>query len=206
VPEQPHMRQFLLYVFALLIPCFVLWTVISVKLAVPAIGLVHLVLTHWFPDIVQALYLNGNHALLMTNFGEEAGKLIPLSDAEYQLGFQINPRMLSYSLPFYTALHFATQREEYLGSYIWGLLLLYPLVVFGLLCLCLKELMVNLGPIFFDQPGIFVPNSNVIGILYQLNVLIIPTLVPAMLWVWQSRDTPLLQMTLGARSESKTAD
>lgn len=199
VAEQPHIRQFLLYVFTLLIPCFVLWTVISSALAVPAIGLVHLALTHWFPDTVNALYLDGTHALLMTEFGEKDGGLVPLAGAEYRLGFQINPRILSYSLPFYTALHFATQKQEYLVSYMWGLLILYPLVVFGLLCLCLKELMINLGGTFFDQLGVFVPNANVIGILYQFNVLIVPTLAPALLWVWQSRDTPLLRMALGTR-------
>ena len=139
--EQHHLRQFLLFVFALLIPCFVFWTVTSGALATPAVGLVHLILTHWFPDVVNALYLDGPNALLMTQFGEMAGELVPLAGAEYRLGFQVNPRILSYSLPFYTALHFATQKDKYLSSYLWGLLLLYPLLVFGLLCLCLKELM-----------------------------------------------------------------
>jgi hypothetical protein len=199
VAEQPLLRQFLLYVFALLIPCFVLWTVTSGALATPAVGLVHLILTHWFPDVVNALYLDGSDALLMTQFGESNGQLVPLADAEYRLGFIVNPRILSYSLPFYTALHFATQKEKFLGSYLWGLLILYPLLVFGLLCLCLKELMINLGSNFFDQAGIFVPGVNVIGILYQFSVLIVPTLAPAIIWVWQSKDAPLLKNVLAAR-------
>ncbi len=195
--EQHHLRQFLLLVFALLIPCFVLWTVASGPLAVPAIGLVNLVLTHWFPDVVNTLYVEGSQALLMTEFGEKDGVLVPLLGAEYRLGFRVNTRILSYSLPFYTALHFATQKKDYLGSYVWGLLVLYPLFVFGLLCLCLKELMVNLGATFFTQPGVFVPDANVIGILYQFNVLIVPTLAPAILWLWQSKESPLLQNALG---------
>ena len=85
----------------------------------------------------------------MTEFGEKDGTLVPLLGAEYRLGFRVNTRIISYSLPFYTALHFATQKKDYLGSYVWGLLVLYPLFVFGLLCLCLKELMVNLGADFF---------------------------------------------------------
>ena len=197
--EQPHLRQFLLYVFALLIPCFVLWTVTSGPLVTPAIGLVHLILTHWFPDVVNTLYLDGSDALLMTQFGASNGQLVPLVGAEYRLGFKLDPRILSYSLPFYTALYFATQREDYLGSYLWGLLLLYPLLVFGLLCLCLKELMVNLGSHFFDQPGVFVPDANVTGILYQFSVLIVPTLAPAIIWLWQSKDSPLLKNAPTAR-------
>jgi hypothetical protein len=194
------MRQFLLYVYVLLIPCFLLWHVTSDTLSAPAVGLVHLTLTHWFPDVVNGLFLDGTEALLMTEFGEENGTLVPLASAEYRLGFQINPRTLSYSLPFYTALHFATQKKEYLVSYLLGLFALYPLIVFGLLCLCLKELMVNLGGQFFNQPGVFVPNANVIGILYQFSVLIVPTLAPAILWIWQSTDSALLQDALNARS------
>jgi len=137
--EQHHMRPFLLYVFTLLIPCFALWTVASVPLSLPAIGFVSPVLTHWFPDVVHILYVDGSKALLMTQFGEQGGNLIPLSEAEYRLGFELNPRILSYSLPFYTALHFATQKKDYLNSYVWGLLILSPLMALGLLSLCLTE-------------------------------------------------------------------
>ena len=192
------MRQFLLYVFVLLIPCFALWTVASVPLALPAIGFVNTVLTHWFPDVVHLLYVDGDKALLMTEFGERGGQLIPLAEAEYRLGFELNPRILSYSLPFYTALHFATQKTEYLNSYVYGLLILYPLMAIGLLCLCLKELMVGLGTDFLVQPGVFVPNPNVIGLTYQLSVLIVPTLGPAFIWLVQSRNSPLLKDSLAA--------
>lgn len=199
LPEQCHFRQFLLYVFLLLIPCFILWTAISGSLQIPAVGTVHLALGHWFPDVVHGLWLDGANALLMTEFGEQNGQLVPPEDADHRLGFRINPRILTYSLPFYTALYFAMPRESHLINYFWGLCLLYGVAVFGLLCLCLKELMVNLGGLFLNQQGVFVPNANVIGILYQLNVLILPTLAPAMLWLWQSRNAPLLREVLTVR-------
>lgn len=191
--EQHHLRQFLVFVFVLLLPCFALWTVASEPLARPAVGFVNTVLTFWFPDVVDALYIDGKQTLLMTQFGESGGKLIPLSEAEYRLGFPINTRLLSYSLPFYTALHFATHKQDYLNSYIWGLLVLYPLMAMGLLFLCMKELMVNLGTTFLQQADVFVPDPNLIGLLYQLSVLIVPTLTPAALWLWQNKHSPLLQ-------------
>jgi hypothetical protein len=197
--EQRHLWQFLLYVFVLLIPSFVLWTAISDRLQVPAVGLVDLALTHWFPGVVHGLWPDGYNALLMTEFGEKNGQPVPLTEASHQLGFRVNPRILTYSLPFYTALYFATPRENYLANYLWGLLLLYGVAVFGLLSLCLKELMVNLGGLFLNQQGVFVPHTNVIGILYQFNVLILPTLAPAVVWLWQSRDQPLLQDLLPIR-------
>jgi hypothetical protein len=203
VVEQHPLRQFLLFVFVLLIPCFALWTQGSAALAIPAIGFVNTILTSWFPGIVNGLYVDGAEALLMTEFGELNGELVALSATDYRLGFRINTRILSYSIPFYTALHFATLKQGQLGNFFWGLLVLYPLFVFGLLCLCLKELMVNLGATFFNQPDVFVPHANVIAILYQLNVLIIPTLAPAMLWAWQSRDTPLLGSIFNAARSSE---
>ena len=162
--EQHHMRQFLLFVFTLLIPFFALWTIASAPIALPAIGIAGMLLTNWFPDVVNALYAGGSEAILMTEFGENAGQLIPLSEAEYRLGFEVNTQILSYSLPFYTALHFATEKKTYLAGYLWGVLILYGLFVFGLVCLCLKELMVNVGAPFFNQPGALVPYAEVIAI------------------------------------------
>lgn len=189
--EQPQLRQFLLFVFALLIPAFALWTLASAALAQPVIGLANIILSTWFPDTVSALYVQGAEGLLMTQYGELDGRAVPQAQSEFQLGFIINTRILSYSIPFYAALHFATRRQNYLGSFLWGLAVLYPLMLLGLLCVCLKQLMVNLGTLFLEQPDVLVPNANVIGILYQFSVLIIPTLAPILIWAWQSRDTPL---------------
>ena len=206
MPEQPHMRQFLLYVFVLMVPCFVVWTAVGGSLATPAIGLVNQCLTNWFPTVVDALYLDGTNALLMTRFGENNGEAVHLAGADYQLGFRINPMIVTVSVPFYTVLHFATPRTTYLGSYLYGLIILYLLMIFGLLCLCLKELMVNLGGTFFEQPDVFVPNANIIGILYQFNVLIVPTLAPAIIWIWQGRNTPLLRSSLGVIANNAAHD
>lgn len=203
--ERNHLKQFLLFVFALLIPCFALWTVISPWLATPAVGLVHLILTAWFPGIVDMVYQQGADALLMTRFTEINGELVATADMDSSLGFRLNTRLLSYSIPFYAALHFATQRASYLADFLWGLLLLYPLIVFGLLCLCARQLMVNLGALFFNQPEVLVPHANVIAILYQLNVLIIPTLAPVAIWVWQSRDTQLFRSVLAASAPDDSA-
>jgi hypothetical protein len=150
--------------------------------------------------VVNALYVDGGEALLMTAFGELDGKPVALHESDYRLGFKVNTMILSYSLPFYTALHFATQKQNYLENYFWGMVVLYPLIILGLLCLCLKELMVNLGAVFFNQPDTFVPNGNIIGLLYQFNVLIVPTLAPAVVWLWQSRNTPLLRGLIGTAS------
>tara|TARA_R110002110_G_scaffold205066_7_gene416883 strand:+ start:7761 stop:8378 length:618 start_codon:yes stop_codon:yes gene_type:complete len=198
-----ELRQFLLLVFALLIPCFALWTAFSAALGMPATGLSSMALQGWFPTVVDGLFAEGPKALLMTEFGTLNGKPVPPGQSDYQLGFSIDTRTLSYSIPFYTALHFATQKKNYLESWCWGMLTLYLLLIFGLIALAMKELMVNLGGIFFEQAGVWVPHPDVIGIAYQLNVLIIPTLAPVALWAWQNRESALLRSLLPGLSEQQ---
>lgn len=196
--RQQDLRQFLLFVFVLLIPCFGLWTVTSELLARPAVGFANTVLTLWFPDVVKSLYIDGKQAMLLTQFGEAGGVIVPAEQAKNQIGYPVNTRLVSYSIPFYAALHFAVPQQDYLNRFIWGLVILYPLMAVGLLLLCMKDLMVGLGTHFLAQPDNWVPDPNLIGLGYQMSVLLVPTLGPVMLWLWQNREAPLLSAMLSA--------
>lgn len=205
MPEQHYLRQFVLLAFALLIPCFALWAAINGWLALPAIGFTNILLTDWLPDIVQGVYVHGDQALLVTRFGEIDGRLVEVGQAGEAIAFLIDHRILSYSMPFYTALHFATPGERSLGSYFAALPVLYALFVVGLVCLGLKDLMLNLGTLFLEHTEMTPSGANAIALLYQLNVLVVPTLAPIMLWAWQSRSTPMLRQLnrLKSREESE---
>ena len=191
--DRHDMRQFVLFAFVLMVPCFALWTLFMGPLAMPVVGLSNMLLSAWFPDVVEYLAMDGADALLVTRFGEANGMAVPLAQADYQLAFKLNPGVLSYSLPFYAALHFATRKDGYLQDFITGVVLLYPFFLLGMISLCLKELMTQLGELFMAQSAVFVPNGNFIALFYQLNVLIVPTVAPALIWAWQSRDTALLR-------------
>ena len=204
--EKNYLRQFVLLTFAFLIPAFVLWTFLSAYLAIPAIGLARLILTGWLGDIVQTVLTEGPKALVMTQFGEIGGRIVAAGEEAGQLGFYVDTRILSYSIPFYTALHFATPRDNYLASYGWGVPLLYLFIVFGVVCISLKELMVTLGTAVLEQASSPVPGPDVIALLYQLNTLIIPTIAPILLWGWQSRNTPMIRGLLDAPGPATRGD
>lgn len=193
MPRDHALRQFLLFAFALILPCFALWTVAARPMAMPVVGLADMILKAWFPGVVDGLVFHGTDTVLLTRFGELNGVAVPPDQSEYQLAFAINPGILSYSFPFYATLHFATQKKEYLTGFITGVLILYPLFLIGLVSMCMKELLINLGKLFYDQPDVWIPNGNLIALFYQLNVLIVPTIAPISLWIWQNRDTPLLR-------------
>ena len=204
LPRDNHFRQFLLFAFALIVPCFALWTLAAGPLVMPAVGLADIILGGWFPEVVDKLVYRGMDAVLLTQFGELDGRAVPADQSDYQLAFVINPGILSYSLPFYATLHFATQRDAYLGDFLVGVFVLYPLILLGLLSLCLKELMINLGALFMEQNAL-VPNGTFIALFYQLNVLMVPTVAPILLWAWQSRDTALVRGLLKMAPASKPA-
>lgn len=201
--DNPQLRQFLLFVFALIVPCFALWTVAADALAMPVVGLADMLLRAWFPGVVEGLVFRDGDVYLLTLFGDADGRPVAPELSEFQLAYRVNPGILSYSLPFFATLHFATQKQEYLGSFLAGVMLLYPLILLGLITLCMKDMMVHLGPLFMEQPGVWLPHGNVIGIAYQLNVLIVPTVAPIAVWAWQSRDSDLFTSLLGP---GKTSD
>lgn len=199
-------RQFLVYVAILLLPCFALWTVVSGLLAVPATGLVNLLLSNWFPDIVHSVAANNGEALLLTRFGEDAGSAVPLAQADYRLAFSLNTRILSYSLAFYTTLHFATHRQAFFGSYINGFILLYGLFVAGLAALGVKELQQNLPTPFANQDAVWIPGANLVAICYQLSVLIVPTVAPVAVWLFQNRDAEILRDLPGLNDRQREGE
>jgi hypothetical protein len=204
-PDNPHLRQFLLFVFALIVPCFALWTVAADAIAMPVVGLADMILKAWFPTIVEGLVFQGGDVYLMTLLGDVDGRPVPVEQSEFQLAYLVNPGIVSYSLPFYTTLHFATRKQDYLSSFVTGMLLLYPLILLGLVTLCMKDMMFHLGPLFMEQPGVWLPHGSVIAIAYQLNVLIVPTVAPIAVWAWQNRDSDLFLSVVhdGARDKGR---
>lgn len=183
----------MLLCLTLLVVCFAIWTVLGQAVAMPVVGFVNLFLQWWMPELVESFTAHPEGALLLASYGELNGAILPAAQAGGNVGFIINTMGLSYSLPFYTALYFATPRDSYMAGYFKGCVTLYLLIFIGLVSLALKELMLNLGEVFHNAgvPGL--PPNSVIAILFQLNSLIIPTLAPALIWIIQSRDTAVLK-------------
>jgi hypothetical protein len=191
--EHHILRRFLVQVFLLLLPCFALWHYFSGPLAAPAIGLVNMLLEAWYPEVIEGLYAEGSQALLMTRFGELNGTPVPLAQSDYRFAFRLDTRIITYSLAFYSALHLATRQQRPVAAYFAGVTILYALIVLGLLSLCLKDMLVGLGPAYIERAQVIAAPGELIGVAYQLSVLMVPTLAPVLVWGWQSRSTPLLR-------------
>lgn len=198
--EAPKLYRFVGLIFLWLIPCFVIWFSSSGALAFPAVWATNLLLTSALPDIVYSFSNAGPEALLSTHWGELDGDIVSARLAGYRLAFLSDTRILSYSLPFYAALHFATETTAGAGTggnnyfkFGKGLFVLYPLLILGMVSINLKNLMLGLGGTFIESSS---TEGAAIAIMYQLSTLMVPPLAPILVWAWQSKESPLLQQYL----------
>ncbi len=197
--------RFIGLVILLMVPCFALWYALGALTAAPAVWLAQLTLPWAFPDIIESVVLDQNKLVVFSQFGEVGSAVVSLAEADYQLAFPQSVRLLSYSIPFYTALHFASSIEGSLERYARSLLVLWVLMFVGFIAVGLKDVMVAVGPLM-HQTSPLLPPPAVIGLFYQFSVLIVPTVAPILLWAWVVRDSPRWQALLLGRQEQPPAD
>lgn len=186
--------RFALSVIALLPACFVLWNFAGTLVAAPAIALVKPVLLLGFPDLVDSVSLQESSMMVMSKLGEDGGVISAMEIAGNQLGWPISTRTLSYSIPFYAALHFATPQRASLGYFGWALVALWLLLALGLLSTTLKELMLGLGQTYLNHPRAM--PADAVALSYQFSTLIVPALAPVILWAYGASDSPLFRALL----------
>ncbi|WOJ94193.1 exosortase H-associated membrane protein [Congregibacter variabilis] len=185
--NRPLLR-FTLTVFALLPVCFLIWYYLGNFIAAPAVVLIEPVLLGWLGDTIASVGLRGTDMLVMTHYGETGGLIMSHTEAGNQLAYPVNTRTLSYSIPFFTALHIATPMRASWERFAWCLLGLWLLLAIGLISTTLKDLMLGLGAVFMGHEA--VPPTDAIALLYQFSTLMVPPLAPVLLWAYTAKDSP----------------
>lgn len=181
-------RQFVLTVTLMPIT-FGIWYAAGTLFAAPAVWLCDFLLSGAYPNIVEAVGLQGAEVLVRTQFGEDGGVVMAAADAGNQIALEINTRLVSYSIAFYAALLMASNLKDAIYKFCIGLFWLWLIMAFGLASILGKDLMLMVGAPFLNAPG--VPPADLIALTYQFNVLLMPTLAPVCLWFWQLRGSPL---------------
>ena len=181
-------RQFVLTVTLMPIT-FGIWYAAGTLFAAPAVWLCDFLLSGAYPNIVEAVGLQGAEVLVRTQFGEDGGVVMAAADAGNQIALEINTRLVSYSIAFYAALLMASNLKDAIYKFCIGLFWLWLIMAFGLASILGKDLLLMVGAPFLNAPG--VPPADLIALTYQFNVLLMPTLAPVCLWFWQLRGSPL---------------
>ena len=85
-----------------------------------------------------------------------------------------------------------------------GLFVLWGLMALGLVAMTAKDLMLVIGDPFLTLGS--VPPMPLIGLAYQTSVLLIPSLAPVMVWLFQLRDTPLWRQLADQLESSRSSE
>ena len=181
-------RQFVLTVTLMPIT-FGIWYAAGTLFAAPAVWLCDFLLSSAYPNIVEAVGLQGVEVLVRTQYGEDGGVVMAAAEAGNQIALEINTRLVSYSIAFYAALLMASNLKDAIYKFCIGLFWLWLIMAFGLASILGKDLLLMVGAPFLNAPG--VPPADLIALTYQFNVLLMPTLAPVCLWFWQLRGSPL---------------
>ena len=175
------LRGFLLSTLIWLPICFGAWYFLSILFTPPLAALVDTVLSAGFPSVIERVLADGNSLTVLTRIQPAA------TDRAGELLFDLNPLKYGYCVPLYTALVLATAADDWKRALHWllGMIVLLAVQVFGISAEILKVIAFQLGA---DGRAAldFAPwGYEVVALAYQLGYLILPSVVPIMLWLAQ---------------------
>ena len=178
-----RLSELLILAFLWMIFGFMLWYYLSAFHGAPVRFLANEILTRWLGDEFWGIIPNPDHHYLF-QVQTRVPFLFPDGSRE-ALGFIVNPLVYGYGLPLLFGLVMASG-----VSFLRKILVLlagYACVmliqVWGVVWQTLKMLAFNFGPEAHQltiDAGI---SDELIALCYQLGVLILPPLVPVILWV-----------------------
>ena len=181
-------RQFVLTLILMPI-AFGIWYAAGALFSAPAVWLCDMLIQAVYPHLIESVWLQDMKMGALTQFGMLGGEVVAASAAGNQIELEINTRLVSYSIAFYAALLVASSLQNGFYKFCLGLFCLWVVMAFGLASIAAKDLLVVVGAPFLTAPG--VPPADLLALTYQFNVLLMPTLAPVCLWVWQLRGSPL---------------
>jgi hypothetical protein len=196
----PALRGFLLRTLVWLPICFAAWYFLSVLFTPMLAALVGAALGGLFQSVIDGVVADGNALAVLTSI--EVG-VSPDSPAG-EVVFEVNPLKYGYCVPFYTALVLATDADDLMRVLHWliGMAILLAVQVFGIGTEILKVIAFQLGDQGRSALGFAPWGYEALVLAYQLGYLILPPVVPVMLWLGQFgrrvADTSLFDRTQDA--------
>lgn len=147
------------------------------------------VLCALFPHLIHSVEQAGTSISIVTNLGDI--KLYTEQQKMAALEFTINPLAYGYSLAWYSAIlsaspTFGAQRKFKL--WLLGMMILIGVLIFGVCADALKSIAFDLAPPGMTYPtGFSAWQLNLLGICYQLGYLILPSVMPLLLWAYTNK-------------------
>lgn len=187
------LKRFLLAALAWLPLCFLLWWWVSGLTVKLPVWLAGEALRGLWPDLITSVkqgFDNSGMPVMDVLTSVTVTQTAP--DGRVATGLlepTVHPLLYGYSLPLFFGLCLATPQDEERrwGQLMLGCLAIWLAQAFGLATDALKILALNSGPEGAAAVQAAGLNLNVIALCYQFGYLILPTVVPAALWLALNR-------------------
>jgi hypothetical protein len=156
---------------------FAAWYFAAPLLLWPALQLVRAVGYVAFGDIVRGVEQSGALATFVTALRAPGAATTGIITVD------VNLLLYSFGLPLFVALTLAARERRWKRHLVIGYAALQPIVAWGVFADFLKNVAITAGPPVASQTGFVAWQREAIAFAFQLGALILPAVVPAVLWV-----------------------
>jgi hypothetical protein len=160
---------------------FALWYLAAAILLWPVQLVVTMIARGAFGDLVQAVESNGATLTFVTTLLPGSGQTGAVVSVD------VNMLLYAFGLPLFAALTIAARGARWWRTLLLGYAVMLPFVVWGSLADFLKNVAITAAPTVTSQAGFSAWQREVIAFAYQFGSLILPAVVPAVVWVLTHR-------------------
>jgi hypothetical protein len=156
---------------------FAVWYFTAPLLLAPAVIIVRAIARAGLGDIVRSVEQSANAVTFVTALrpGTAATGGVVTVD--------VNLLLYSFGLPMLAALTLAARERAWKRHLAIGYAALQPFIAWGVLADFLKNVAITAGPAVASQTGFVAWQREAIAFSFQFGSLILPAVVPAVLWV-----------------------
>jgi hypothetical protein len=171
------LTRFILAAIAWLPVTFGAWYLLGPVLLWPVRLLVQLICRVGFGDLVRGLEVGGSSIAFLTTLkpGEGMGAGVVSVD--------VNMLVYAFGMPLFAALTLAAREAKWWRTLAIGYAVMVPFVAWGVLADFLKGIALVAPAAIASQTGFSGLQREMIAFAYQFGSLILPAVVPAVLWV-----------------------
>ena len=177
----PRLSAFVLAVLAWLPVTFAIWYFGAPVLLWPAATIIEGIARTAFSGLVNGVEQAGATISFATSLRPGTG----LTDA--YVSVDVNLLLYSFGMPMLAALILAAREPAWKRHLVVGYLVLAPFIAWGGLADFLKNVAITAGPQVASQTGFSAAQREVIAFAFQFGSLILPAIVPAIVWVLMHR-------------------
>lgn len=185
------LKMFMLRAVLWLPVCFAAWYYSSILFVAPMARTLDVLSTTLLPQLISAVDAYGNklRVIVALQVQDKTGGVPRIGD----ILIEINPLIYGFCVPLYTALVIAAPVSDgrKLAAWLIGVFALFLVQILGVQAEILKIVAIDLSA--ETQPLLEFPNwgYEAIALGYQLSYLILPSMMPIALWLFQFRDVVL---------------